>query len=322
VLLSLVTIGLAGTLVLLLVRDTGLKMTTLVMLIFLAAFATYPDWYLRGTGALRELSFANSAVAAAWLAGTIVLQGLQQPAGFGLAWALSPVAGSLVFWVAGSHGGLNLQQGLRPRAWLFHLRTSALFATSGAISNATIPAMLTVFGLISSFVTLGSYALGLRIGMMAAGALWIVFQNLTSKLVEHREKIRPIRVIASVLAVGVLGFGVLTLASPYLLVPVLGQNYRPGLFWTLLGAAAIIPWSAKLPVEALLIVNRLDLARIAIQLVSLAGVLLAGAGAWFIHASIILPAGYLVSESLGAVLGWVVLERHRRKSTFAKASSS
>src|SRR5207248_7573436 len=110
----LVAVLIAGIIVVFLVNDSALKLTVMVMLVFLATYAAYPDWYLRATGALKHLAVANFAVAGAWLAGTLALQRLPQPAGFGLAWALSPLAGALAFWLRYPSRPLPLREGLRP----------------------------------------------------------------------------------------------------------------------------------------------------------------------------------------------------------------
>jgi O-antigen/teichoic acid export membrane protein len=310
--LALVTLTLAAAAAWFLIGDSVLKLTVLAMLLFLPAFAAYPDWYLRGTGALKRLAIGNFAVASAWLAGTILLQRPPQPARFGLAWALSPLAGSLAFWIGIPDKRFILRDGLRPLAWLTHLRISGLFALSGAISNATIPAMLSALGLIAGFGVLGSYTLGLRLGMMGAGALLIVLQNLLPQLVQLRKEVSPNRIVAAPLSLAIIGFGSLVTLSPFVLIPLVGRSYRPGLFWILLGAAVIIPWSIKLPIEFLLIANRLDWERILVQLISLLGVLVSGAVMWLSHAAVILPIGYLVSECAGSYVGWILLRRSRQ----------
>jgi O-antigen/teichoic acid export membrane protein len=310
--LAALTAAVVGAGVWLLIRDDSLRLTTVAMLVFLLTFASFPDWYLRGTSALNTLSLANFAAAALWLLLTFTFGNLPQPAGFALAWALSPLAGAAIFWASISTRNLPLRRGINPASWLAHVKISGLFAVSGALSNATIPAVITGLRIIGGSEVLGAYAVGLRIAAVMAGALLIVLQNLTPHLIRQRASLNKGRFVVIALFVGFLAFGAISLLAPILLIPLVGSAYQQGLPAILLGFAAIIPWSAKFPIEALLISHHADRPRIAMQLVSLSVIAVAAFGAFATHTWLLLGLGYLVGEAAGAIFGWLALSARVR----------
>jgi O-antigen/teichoic acid export membrane protein len=309
--LNLTLAALTGTLLaalsIILVTEVSIRSTFLVMLLFLFTFAAYPDWFLRGTGVLNTLAVANFAVAALWLSLTLGLGALPQPSGYALAWALSPLAGAVVFWSRYRGYVGELHQGIAPRKWLSHVKISGLFALSGGLANATIPAASTGLQVIGGSVVLGSYTVGLRIAAVIAGALLIGLQNFTPQLVRQRGHINQGQLVGLALVGGIVLFSTATILVPFVLIPLIGTAYRLGEPEILIGFAAIVPWSAKFPIEALLIADHADRARIAIQLVSLAIVGVAIGGALLLHSWPLVAVGYLVAEATGAGVGWILL---------------
>jgi O-antigen/teichoic acid export membrane protein len=316
--LSVIAAGIGAGLTILIVKDPVTRASLLLMLIFLLAFALYPDWYLRGTTDLPVLAVGNFASTALWLGLIATLGPVPQPMGFALAWSLSPLAGAAVFW--GRHPRLlRLDQALSPRRWLVHLRISSLFAVSGGLSNATIPAASTALRLIGGNVILGSYAVGQRIASVFAGALLIALQNLTPFLVRQRGRIRHGWFVGLALLCGSALFGGAILLIPFTLIPLIGQAYAANIPIILIGLAAIVPWSAKLPIEVLLIARHSDRARIEMQLASLVVVAVATAIAAVLQAWPVVAVGYVVGEAIASLMGWlrlnVVDDGLRRETT-------
>ncbi len=290
--------------------DASLRVTTQAMLVFLPAFAAYPDWFLRGARKLKHLAIANASVTFLWLVGVLLIVGGRQPSAYALAYAVSPLGGAAVFWLP-RRDQLRGLRNVHPGSWLGHLRVSSSFALAGILAGSSIPLVLSGVGWMGSAADVGAYTIGLRIAAIAGGAVWVVLLNLTPEVVRRNQNKDALGLTLVFGLVGVLSFATIVAVTPNLLIPLIGESYRAGMTWLLLGSAMIVPWSAKFAIETALIARLLDRERIMVSASTLVAVALAALLAHLLRTPSALPIGYAVGE-LGA-MGMGAIHLHARR---------
>jgi len=308
-LLALSIMCVATLITVLLVHDPVLKATTLAMLLFLPTFALYPDWFLRGSGKLPLLGAANFAVAGTWAAGILVFGAQHGPPGFGLAWALSPLGGVLVFWAMARPSTINFRAMISPSRWVTHLRISVLYAIAGLLGNGSTPVALTFLRDVTTKSALGSYALGLQISAAVGAGLWLLLLNLMPRLMrEHSWRTQKVA-IGGALALGTVGAGSALILSSSVLRPIVGVSYFGGGIWLAAGLLTICPRSARGIVEALLVAKSQNRARVMMGMSAIALSVLGGLGALFAHQPAIVAVAYVVGELSAVAVGFLALRR-------------
>ncbi len=297
------------------INTPSLRQSVLAMTPYLLTFAAFPDWYLRGRGKLRSLALANGATAAVLVVGSLLASVPNIPAAYGLAWAVSPAGGALMFWSESRRIPKAYRWHVSVRQLYRHLRTSILFATAGVLTGAGPTIVIIGMAATASAPVLGAFALGLRLAQNAITAYWLFLQNLVPRLIRLDDGTKPKESVALSVAAGIAMFLVGT-SVLYFGVNQLGSQYRNWLIWTVAGLAVITPWAAKASAEILLVSRDRDRARIWVALASLAGCVVAAlAGSAFGEPALI-PAIVICGEIAAASLGlWLLTTSGRNPRT-------
>jgi O-antigen/teichoic acid export membrane protein len=284
----------------------------LAMSIFVLTYAVYPDWLLRGLGALRVLAIGNWATLLVWaglLAATMAATSLDAAAlpYAALAYGVSPVAGAILAWWWLRTRGWSLRLWVPPRVLLRRLGAALAFSAGGIIGGIATPLMFSTVVHLSSASAAASLALGLRLSTAAAGAGWIALQNMLPALVRV-----PVRATAGRQLIGAALPGIaLTLAAailwPILIQPFLGDGYRGGFPLFLVGVANSISFGMKYLAEMRLLAAFQDMSRTIVGSVGLVCTAL-GCGMGLLTGSPWYAAlGFTAGEAVAALVGFGLL---------------
>jgi O-antigen/teichoic acid export membrane protein len=284
----------------------------LAMSVFVLAYAVYPDWLLRGLGALWVLAMGNWATLLAWaglLATASAALSLERAA---LAYGASPTFGAILVWVWLRRRGWSLRLWVHPRVLARRLVAALAFSAGGIIGGIATPMMFSTVAHLSSATGAASLALGLRVSTAAAGAGWIVLQNMLPALVKVSTRETAGRQLIGAALPGMA----LTLAAailwPVLIQPFLGDEYRGGFPLFLVGVANSISFGLKYLAEMRLLAAFQDMSRTIVGSVGLVCTAL-GCGAGFLTGSPWFAAlGFTVGEMVAAVVGFRLLASRGR----------
>jgi O-antigen/teichoic acid export membrane protein len=300
------------TSVALFVTGPPLQAALLAMSVFVLAYAIYPDWLLRGLGALRVLAIGNWATLVLWAGLLAVASTTSSLTGAALAYGVSPAAGAILVWY------WLRRRGWRPRLWvppriLFRRLAAALaFSAGGIIGGIATPVMFSTVVHLSSATAAASLALGLRVSTAAAGAGWIALQNMLPALVKDAKRETAGRQLVAAALPGIGLTVAAAIAWPIVLQPFLGEGYLRGFPLFLLGVANIIPFSLKYLAEMRLLAAFEDMSRTIVGSVGL-GCTGLGCGAALLFGSPWYAAvGFTIGETVAALVGFQLLARRRR----------
>jgi len=276
------------------------------------AYAIYPDWLLRGLGALRVLAIGNWAMLLVWvalLAATAVAIGLDDQAltYAALAYAISPLAGAIVAWSWLRKREWTLRPWVRPRMLLRRLGAALAFSAGGIIGGIATPLMFSTVVRLSEASTAASLALGLRLSASAAGAAWIALQNMLPALVKSSARETAGRQVLGAALPGItltLGAAILW---PILIKPFLGEGYQEGFPMFLVGVATSISFGLKYLAEMRLLAAFQDLSRAIVGSVGLVCTALSCGMALLARSPWYAALGFTVGEAVAGLVGFRLL---------------
>lgn len=283
----------------------------LAMSVFVLTYAVYPDWLLRGLGALRVLAVGNWATLVLWVALLAVATTTTSLTGAALAYGVSPVAGAILVWFWLARRGWRPRLWVPPRVLVRRLAAALSFSAGGIIGGIATPVMFSTVVHLSSATAAASLALGMRVSTAAAGAGWIALQNMLPALVRHSRRDTAARQLigAALPGIGLTVAG--AIAWPIVIQPFLGEGYLGGFPLFLLGVANIIPFSLKYLAEMRLLAAFEDLSRTIVGIVGLTCTGIGCGAALLIGSPWYAALGFTAGETVAALVGYQLLARRR-----------
>lgn len=242
--LNLATAGLAALCAMafvIAIRPSGYVLVCCLALLYPIAYAAFPDWYLRASARFELLGVSNLAITLAWVA----MSGVAWVAGAGvwalaLAWALSPLAGSVVsLGVLRSAFSVSNPASFRQSAGM-HLAPALRFGIAGLLSNVSLPVTLAAMAAGASAASAGAFGIGIRIAALLVGGLGTLSQHLMVDVHGSRSGPSQLRlVLAFALFTGIVIAASLVFAVSPLFSAVLGVSFEPERLWFVAGVVGL-----------------------------------------------------------------------------------
>jgi O-antigen/teichoic acid export membrane protein len=196
----------------------------LAMSVFVLTYAIYPDWLLRGLGALGILAIGNWATLLLWAGLLAAATTTASLTGAALAYGASPAAGAIVVWFWLRRRGWWATLWVSPRVLVRRLGAALAFSAGGIIGGIATPVMFSTVVHLSSVTAAASLALGLRVSTAAAGAGWIALQNMLPELVRHSRRDTAARQLIGAALPGIGLTVAAAIAWPIVVQPFLGEG--------------------------------------------------------------------------------------------------
>jgi O-antigen/teichoic acid export membrane protein len=231
---GLVAISIYSLCLLLVDMESLRKLTFLGCGLYLAVYALYTDWVLKGLEKVAYLAAGTLVSSVFFLGGTLFLvKGSGDVATASFVWSLSYLPGAiLVLYCLQKRVGIRIRLSLHPREWWSHIKGSIWFALSHGLMIVYQNLPVVLLGGISTSHDVGIYASAYRIILTAYGASYLIYVAsypvLSDTYANDRQRFKKVflRLVAMLLSLSGGAGIVCTLFAPQIIALLLGDQYR------------------------------------------------------------------------------------------------